>query len=373
MAMTSASDPNSIDPPIPEPRHPEARRASRRRFWAMIGAAVLAFSAIGWSIGWVLLSIHLRASIDGWMDFRRAMGDRLTHGDQVLDGFPLAIRFTYADVDWRRADGPRILTASTDQLVVSAVPWAPLVLRLASDRPVTLSWTAPSLTVAITASSGDGALTLAPGQLDHVRFALHDAVAVDREHRVIARAARLAVDADPTPTAGTDDIGLAPTLLLSVSADSLEPTDILTPHIPFEGPADGRLRAVVRGPLPISLDPAALALWRDSGGVVDVDHLGLNWRPLDLTADGTVTLDGLLRPEGAAQAEIRGLPAMIDRVEDQGLIKRDVAALLRLATAAFSRTGGGAGGPSVQAPVTLQDGILSLGPFKILRVPSLVR
>lgn len=364
--MTIASDP--VDPQSPSPPPP---RRSRRRFWAMIVFAALAFAAIAWSIGWVLLSIQLRASIDGWMEYRRSVGDRLTHGDRVLDGFPLQIRFTYVDVTWGRTDGQRNLMTTTDTLVISARPWEPFTLHLDSPGPVTGSWQAPSLTVGLTAADAAGAIRFSPGELDHLALDLRHAVAIDRQRQVIARADRVVVEADPTPT---DDGGDIPaTLQFFVSADALEPTDMLTPNLPFEGPADGRIRASVRGPLPISLDPPALALWRDAGGVIDVEHLGLNWRPLDLTADGTITLDGLMRPEGAASAEMRGLPAMIDRAVDRGLLAEDVAALLRLATAAFSRTGSDGGSPSVQAPLTLQDGRLAIGPFKILKVPSLVR
>lgn len=339
----------------------------------MIAFAVLAFSAIAWSIGWVLLSIQHRASIENWMEHRRAVGDRLTYSDRELDGFPLTIRFAFTDIDWVRVDGQRRLMTSTDRLLVSSRPWSPFLLRLESPGPVTGAWQAPSLTVSLTASSAEGSIGLTPRELDHLALDLRQAVAVDRDRRVIARAARIALEADPTPTAVDGDGGVAATLRFALLAEALEPTDLLTPHLPFEGRADGRVRAVVRGPLPIALDPASLALWRDAGGVIDVDHLGVNWKPMDLTADGTLALDGLMRPEGAASAEIRGLPAMIDRAVDQGLLAEDMASLLRLATAAFSRTGSDGGSPSVQAPVTIQDGRLAIGPIKILRVPSLVR
>lgn len=361
--MSSASDP--VDP-IPSDR-------ARARFWGMIGFAALAFVAIAWSIGWVFLSIHLRASIDGWMDDRRAAGDRLTHGDRVLDGYPFQIRFIYDDVVWERTDGERRLLVSTDRLEVSARPWRPVRLRLSSPGPLTGAWQAPSLDVSLTAIGAEGTIDIGPRTLDRFELDLREAVAVDRDRRVIARAARLAVDADPSPDADLDDAGLATTLRLSLLAEALEPTDRVTPHLPFEGPANGRLRAAVRGALPISLDPAALAVWRDAGGVIDVDHLGVTWQPMDLTAEGTVTLDGLMRPEGAATAEIRGLPAMIDRAVTRGLLAENVAVLLRLGTAAFSRADSGGGPPAIRAPITIQDGRLAVGPVKILRVPSLIR
>lgn len=370
--MSSASDPAESDPADPTPTASHSGRRSGR-FWAMIGFAVLTFLAIAWSIGWVLLSINLRASIDNWMDYRRAVGDRLTHGDRVLDGYPFRIRFTYVDVEWIRVDGDRRLLASTDRLAVSARPWRPFRLRLSSPGPVAGAWQAPSLEVSLTAMSAQGVVGTTPQALDHLELDLREAVAFDRDGRVIARAERLALDADPSPAAAPDETGLSTTLQVSLLAEALEPTDLLISHLPFEGPADGRLRAAVRGPLPISLDPTSLALWRDAGGVIDVDHLGLNWRPMDMTAEGTLTLDGLMRPEGAATAEIRGLPAMIDRAVTQGLLAEDMAALLRLATAAFSRTASDGGSPSVRAPVTIQDGRLAVGPVKLFRVPSLVR
>ena len=340
----------------------------------MVVFAVVAFSAIGWSIGWILLSMSLRANLDQWMDARRADGEVLVHGDRTLDGFPFAIRFSFANVEWRRVDGQRRLSASTDRLDVEAVAWSPRVLRLSSPSPIALSWEAPSLEARLSAATAAGAIDLARAPVDRVTLTLDDVLALDSGRRVMARSDRLTLDVDPTPPRIPASPGAAPaTLILKATVDGLEPTESLPLRLPFDGPADASLRATVRGPLPLDIDPAELALWRDAGGVVDIDRLRVDWRPLDLTAEGTLALDGLMRPEGAATAEIRGLPETIDRSVDLGLMAPGLGALLKLATVAFSRTGSDGGSPAVQAPVTIQDGRLSIGPVAVARVPSLIR
>ncbi len=345
-----------------------------RRFWAMIAFAGLAFAAIGWTIAWILLALHLRTGIDNWMDARRAQGEMLVHGDQTLGGFPFAIRFAFENVEWRRVDGSRTLSAGADRLRVAADALSPTRLDLHAAGAVSVRWESPFLEGRMTTTEAGGWVDLAAAPVDRVAVDLTGVTGFDRAGAVIARADRLSVVVDPTPPPRPASPGSVPeSLILLLTVDALEHAETAALRLPFEGPADASLSATVRGPLPLDIDPVELALWRDAGGVVDIDRLRIGWKPLDLTADGTLTLDGLMRPEGAATAEIRGLPATIDRSVDMGLLAPGLASLLKLATVAFSGNSRNGGGRAVRAPLTLQDGRFSIGPVAVARVAPLVR
>ncbi len=126
--------------------------------------------------------------------------------------------------------------------------------------------------------------------------------------------------------------------------------------------------ATVIGLIPKGEPAAALARWRDSGGLVEVQDLALTWGPLDLDAEGTVALDQMLRPQGAFTARIRGLPKTLDALVERNLIKPGVAFALKLTVMTLASGTDGDGRAVVELPITLQDGRFYLGPVALFRL-----
>ena len=131
---------------------------------------------------------------------------------------------------------------------------------------------------------------------------------------------------------------------------------------------DAALIGLIPGVVPGDEPGAALARWRDTGGLVEIQDLEIAWGPLNVNASGTATLDQRLRPEGVFTARIRGLPEILDALAGQGLIEPGVALALKLTAIALATRKDADGRPEVELPITLQDGLFYLGPAALFRL-----
>ena len=132
--------------------------------------------------------------------------------------------------------------------------------------------------------------------------------------------------------------------------------------------AKGQFYGVVRGQ---NLNHA-LSAWRDGGGKLNVTALDVAYLPLQVTGGGGVTLDANLQPMGGFDLQARGGAETIDVLVNVGMIKglQSVAAKLMLAT--LTKTPEGGGETYLDVSLTLQDQILSAGPYKILRLRPII-
>lgn len=123
---------------------------------------------------------------------------------------------------------------------------------------------------------------------------------------------------------------------------------------PYAGPAD------LRDPL----------RWAGAGGAVEVARAEAAWGPLRGAADGAVTLDPEGRPLGAFTVSASGYGAALRALAEAGAVGGAVAAGAEalLDAAAGVREDGTR---AVRAPVTLQEGFLSVAGLPLLRLPPL--
>jgi hypothetical protein len=115
----------------------------------------------------------------------------------------------------------------------------------------------------------------------------------------------------------------------------------------------------------------AMARWRDSGGTLEVKRFALGHGPLALGGDGTLALDGSMRPIGAFTLRIKGFEETLDRLAEAGVIKPYPAALAKTVMKALARKQGVPGGEELKAPLTLQDGWLYVGPVALAKLPPI--
>jgi hypothetical protein len=129
-----------------------------------------------------------------------------------------------------------------------------------------------------------------------------------------------------------------------------------------------RLRAAVKGTIPGGKRRAALATWRDRGGTVEIEALGLDWGPLAVNGAGTLALDAELQPIGALTAKVQGYGEIVDALAASGALKAGDAALAKVGLGLLAKPAGN-GRPEIATPVTLQNGQLFLGPIRIADLP----
>jgi len=363
------SPPDTTRPDTHPPGQRSRSRSKRRRLgFAVAGTALLL--AAGWTIAWQVLALRVEASLTGWVDQRRALGDRIEHGPMALGGFPLTVSITVLQVHWIREDGPTLLAAAASEVVASSVLWNPFRVTVRPTGGGRASAAGAWGSVTADAGLAVAVLTLGRAGPRRVDLTLRDVDLTGPGGAVLATVEAVDASIDPTPEPETGAVAAVPTTLeISGSAEGVRPAG--AERLPFEGPATVAWRAALRG----AVDPTAglpgLAMWRDAGGVIDISHLSISWSPVDLVGDGTVALDAAMRPEGAGVAQIEGVAAALDRLVALGRMKPGDAALLKIAAIAASEPSDDGSRQRLRAPVSVQDGTLRIGQFPIAKVRSI--
>lgn len=104
--------------------------------------------------------------------------------------------------------------------------------------------------------------------------------------------------------------------------------------------------------------------WLQQGGRLTVSDLRIKWGPLDLWAQGEVTLDDQARPQGRFDAEITDYAKLLDALVNAGIVRQKDAKLAQLGLGFVSQLQGKTGG-RISVPIQLNDGKLFLGPLVV--------
>jgi hypothetical protein len=336
-------------------------------------ALVLVALCAAYTAAWHGAAALLEDRVAGWIDWRRGMGDSLTHGDLASAGFPLSLEVLVPQAAWvvPHSSGPASLAAPV--IRVRYAPWRPFGVDLLAPRGLNASHAGRRTTWFVDAAGGDLRLDfLDSGAVGRAVLSLDGpdaAFGAGGARLPLGKAARVLLSLEPVSAAGAATAGVKEpeTLRARLSASGVEPA---VSGLPLDGPASLEATLSLHGRL---ASPAAedLVAWRDAGGTLEVRLMQADWSPLDVRAEGTFALDGGLRPEGAGTAHLRGLEELVDRLAAARRISSRNAAMVKLAAAAFARPSADGGRPAVRLPVTIQDGKMFLGPLFLLTVPPI--
>jgi hypothetical protein len=343
----------------------------RRRLWIIFAAAPLLLVAAD-TLYWRLAERNLDDGFAAWIAGWRASGWTATTAKPVRGGWPLAATLNVPDVHLRGGDPdiPGGLTWKTDRLV----------LQIALMRPGTLE----------IASEGMQRLRLAEGQeipytADQLRMTLPlQPGAPPRSATVTAQALRAGMpaggDASASLTIGSLDLhlDLKPAAQAGEAAlqFSLNAEAVGLPA-PFARPLGPRvagltLQGALDGPVPRAhpLGERASA-WRDGGGTLEIQHLAVNWGPLDLTASATLALDEQQQPMGTGSARVVGYAETLDALAAHGVISKSAATAAKAVLSLLAHTPDDGGASDVEVPLTLQYRTLSMRQVPLLRLPEI--
>ncbi len=321
---------------------PHLSKPGRRGLLALAAVFVLAAGYAGY---WTFLAGQVRDGIEQWAADRRAEGYEAGFTSVAVGGFPFRLEAVIAE---------------------------PMLAAPGSNRP--WSWRGPSLVMQFRPWALAKVRVLAPGR--HSVTVMADGKR--KQHDIEAGALTATLDFAPGPAAFTI---------------ALDASDIVYPQAPVAGLGRTTKRLTltieVKEDLPPEIDADAMARWRDNGGTIEVSNIDIGHGPLDLTGDGTGALDADLQPIGAFALNVRGFNEALDRLEAAGIIKRNVAALMKtvLSTLARGPAPESYAEPDIQAdtdqdteavpdsklelkvPLSIQDGKLYIGPLAVVEMP----
>jgi hypothetical protein len=340
----------------------------RRRL--VIATVALAGLAAAWSGVWVYVAGMVEQRFAAWAQVERARGGEVAYRQARVTGFPIGWLLVIEDYTLIRAQ-PTSLKVSGPRLDVHLLPWRldDVPVRLPGEHVALL----PALSaeaVAFAAARPEARVSVTPeGRLVDLRIDFGELRARQLAGGAPITAARLQAQAQPIVP---PDPRSGESLVVKASVD-----DATVPQPPR--PLAARIRRAeielaVRGELARGGDAAsAIRAWRESGGVLEIRHLAVDWEPVLLTGNGTAALDQQYRPEAAFTLKLVGHEAVVDGLVSVGQLRAREAAAIKLTLGLLARPNAGSGKNEIQVPVTIQDGKLTILKFPIpgVRVPPL--
>lgn len=113
--------------------------------------------------------------------------------------------------------------------------------------------------------------------------------------------------------------------------------------------------------------PKTLAEWKDGGGILDINVLKINWPPIVLEANGTLTLDKEMYPLGSFTSSIKGYQDALSYMVELGWVKNKNASAVLFVMDLLSKSDE-TGNKKLTVPVTFQNKRLSIGPASLLKL-----
>lgn len=331
----------------------------------LIIAAVLVFLWAAWTAYWFVMADRAGDWIALWAAPAPGKVWHATFDGSEVGGYPfsLDVRVTNPVVAWQNSSGGGVWTGPW--LLASFRPWSleRFDVALPEEQTVTVDDGATLRMIALAMTEGRATVAVENNRASALSAEMTDVVATWAQNRPPVAASRVLLDVATVP-----DEEEAWDVFLRVH-DARFPAE--APE-PFEGnvpllEVDLRLRgAVPGGPL-----AQRLAAWRDAGGVIDVRELKLDWPPLDVTGEGTITIDREMKPLGAFTAEVVGYRELLDALEAMGRLTRNQALVAAAAMDALAATDED-GKKRLSVPISMQNGKAFAGPILIGDLPPVI-
>jgi len=327
---------------------------------AFLASAALVFGL--WSFMWYAASAWVKSEVTDWVATQRRLGGVAGFDRMETSGFPSRITLSLNAPHYEGPVFGRAISWKSDVLTVSARPWTPWRLHVvASGRH--------NLTL------GDDALRFA-GAAE--RFAA-DVVLGDVWPQSLNMEIRgLNLNGGTTVSAGSLHVQMAHDPSVQAGGTGLK-LNVVASNLVLPGvlpqPLGDRVQsfdmvarvtgAVIPGPARVRI-PA----WRDSGGAIEFERLRFRSGHFALATGGTVALDKKLQPQGALTAKVEGLFQMMEILRARGVMRDSDAVVATMALSALSKRPKNGGPSSINVSATVHDGILSLGPLKVMKMPT---
>ena len=303
-------------------------------------------------------------TIAGWSDDVRERGGRVEIEGFTVGGYPLRFDVRAASVLVEAAGPPLAWSWRGAAVRAQARIWEPgvVAVRLSGGH----EWRVKDRNGASrTTARADGltaSFEIADSELKSLKAALKD-VAASRDGLAGSVTAQSAV------VFGAREKGAKAVDAFRLTGRVRRAELPLAPSISLGAVVDRLTWDIVVAPLPASAGAEGLTAWRDDGGKVEIDSLALRWGALAVDAEGALSLDRRFRPLAAVTMTVRGHRALIDSLVQAGRIGAVKGAAAKIALGALSDPAEDGG---IVVPLTAQDGWLTAGRWRVLRLPPVV-
>jgi hypothetical protein len=318
----------------------------------------------GYSAFWFVVAGRIENGIGEWAESLRPHNVDLSWRTIRVGGFPLSFRAEAEEVLLRDPAFAEPAEVRVPRLSAAAHPWNFRVWRLAAPDGLTATVGPPERTVAkLTARQATGMVAPSGDTGATVQIGLDEA-ALDAGVRVVARELELSLSLPQRPPQSASERAIAVALAVR---------DLSLPVVPapLRNPLDEiTFAAALMGPVPTAPPRQAATAWRDTGGTLELERVGLRWGTLAVSGSGTMALDAELQPIGAFSGAIEGYDELMSVLVAAGRLRASDAGLARMALGFLAKPNP-SGRPQIATSLTIQDGQMLLGPVRLGPAPRI--
>jgi hypothetical protein len=335
----------------------------RYRF-IILGGIVLG-GLVAYYFLWAHLIDQVAARAAAWIDSQRGLGREVSYDRMRLWGFPYRLSVTFENLSWRDPQSAADWDLQSDSITAHLQLWNANHVIFDLGGSQRLGWRS--------AGGGRQQAVLTAGRF--LASMTSDAAGTWQQVDADIHQPKLAIglqdwSAERLRLHGRRGGNVPPSTDLAVQVDNAA----LPPEA--DGPLGRSLAALtlvgnLRGAFYGKTPEEALRTWRESGGILDLSTIALDWDGLRLEGDGSLAVDRQLRPLGAMSGKIYGAAKGIDALQDAGRMT-DKEAIAAKAALALLEQPDGDGKKHLTVPLSAQDGRLFLGPVPLFSLPSML-
>jgi hypothetical protein len=337
----------------------------RRTMVTLVLMAVFSIAYVGF---WFYTATSLRSGLDDWARQARQSGWDVHYTRSVLSGFPLVMRLTVRNPEFRSAAKDPDWAWKGRELIIQTRPWnlGQFTIKFPNRHELKLQENDKEITYK--GVSEELEVQFRSGTRWPIEFFLQ-LRGLDFKNPKGGRFStdEAVIDGTYDPSIIDDIESSSVTFKMDVQK-LIFPASIKLPmgsqiaKLSFEGSMMG---GIEQGTFRKSLEN-----WRDAGGTVEIPKFSMAYGPLRLVrSDGTVALDGNLQPVGAFTAKVTGFFELLDSLRLIGWIKGKDSVTAKITMSPFFRKDENGGPPSLNLAISAQDGKIFAGQHKLADMP----
>lgn len=329
-----------------------------KRFgWLLIPWILFGIIVAGWLVYWNIVASQAETRITGWIAQQNAGGAQVSVQHISRHGFPVLMRLEIDGISYKPARGGWSLATTRADLNIEMLNPEHIILQPKAPVAVTHGDEAVTNVTArnflISVRTQGGKLAVAGIEADDLKLD-------DPAQPGILAITKFVANARPDPRAASEyQIAIIATgMALPRPVRSFESFGLDVPEL--------RANVVIEhGAALLQSAPGdPLGPWREAGGKLRIEALGVHWGPLETTGTGEGTLDAERRLSGRLVLPIEHPAPVLTAISNGPGIDQSARQALQLLAASYV-----VNGHQLTLDVDAQNGVLTLEGLRVRDLP----
>lgn len=338
-------------------------------------ASFILLLVLGYSFFWYYMAGEVEDRIEVWVKEQKSRGLTVRYKDLEINGFPYRMELSLNKLSViKTARGKPPVLFTSPHMILVAFPWKINHGVIISDGGEIYvgSRRYPVLTVDLGKIRASVVIDLVSRKFQRASFIIEELswstgrVGPSKAAQVKLHIMRPA----PSVTAGDMELPVQAKLYL-------EAKDVIVRELPvgiFGKKADlVKIDLQLHGEKLPAYSKDGLASWRDNGGTLAVKNFEVASGEMDIEMGGEVTLDPDLKPLGAFSAKVHGIDRMVDILSAHSGFQMEPGRMILQELKRMNRLEEKGGKKVLDLSISLQGGLLFLGPIPVFELEPVVK